>query len=57
MITDGLWKSVADDGMLCIGCLEQRLARELRPEDFTRVPLNGVSALTGSARIQARLGS
>lgn len=28
------------DGMLCIGCLEARLGRKLKPADFTNVPIN-----------------
>ena len=27
-------------GMLCVGCLETRLKRKLRPADFTRCYLN-----------------
>ena len=32
MVTHELWAN--SDGMLCIGCLEKRLGRELTPDDF-----------------------
>jgi hypothetical protein len=38
-VRDAIWKQVGMEdwgGCLCIGCLEQRLGRELRPKDFTR---------------------
>ena len=28
------WSDVGESGVLCIGCLEKRIGRELRPEDF-----------------------
>lgn len=36
MVKDEIWFSVCDDvyGMLCIGCLEERLGRRLTPTDF-----------------------
>ena len=33
MVTHELWAN--SDGMLCIGCLEKRLGRELTPDDFS----------------------
>jgi hypothetical protein len=35
-VTNELWARVnpGGDGMLCIGCLEKRLGRELTPDDF-----------------------
>lgn len=42
MIKDEIWLAVNpdDDGMMCIGCVEEVLGRELAPEDFTDCPLN-----------------
>lgn len=43
MVHDDIWRSVAGDsleGMLCIGCLEDRLGRRLTAEDFTDCILN-----------------
>jgi hypothetical protein len=39
MVHDPVWKEGGMgpwDGCLCIGCLEKRLGRKLRPEDFGR---------------------
>jgi hypothetical protein len=38
-------------GCLCVGCLEKRLGRRLRPKDFTRRPLN---TMTGTDRLIER---
>ena len=57
-VHDALWLSAnpAGKGMLCIGCLEERIGRPLVPSDFTDDPNNGwhegssqrlVSRLTG----------
>jgi hypothetical protein len=38
-VKTAIWKQVgmrAWNGCLCIGCLEQRLGRQLRPKDFAR---------------------
>ena len=38
-VKDAIWKEVgmrAWSGCLCIGCLESRLGRQLRPRDFSR---------------------
>lgn len=42
MLIKRIWNRIHDsyDGMLCIGCVEQRIGRELRPADFARCPLN-----------------
>jgi len=45
-------------GMLCIGCLESRLGRQLTPADFpTRIPLNHMIAFDPrtSDRLLSRL--
>lgn len=41
MILDDIWEAFgAGDGMLCVGCLEHRIGRELDVSDFTNCPLN-----------------
>lgn len=44
MVHDDLWKKHTSDfhgdGMLCIGCLEFRLGRQLNYHDFPIVPVN-----------------
>ena len=41
-------------GCLCVGCLEKRLGRRLKPKDFERDdPFN---QLPGSARLMKRMG-
>jgi len=42
MVHDEIWLSVSEDvyGMLCIGCLEERLGRRLTPDDFMDCPVN-----------------
>jgi hypothetical protein len=42
----------ADEGMLCIGCVEERLGRQLIPKDF---PQGSSDAPSGSARLRSRL--
>lgn len=57
MVTDQVWDSVANRGMLCIGCLEQRLGRMLHARDFTDAPINQIADMTddASARFLNRL--
>jgi hypothetical protein len=58
MVTNELWLSVVNDydgGKLCVGCIEKRLGRELRTEDFTVVPLNNPRYGTKSERLKSRL--
>lgn len=42
MLDSDVWEAVADehDRYLCIGCLEQRMGRQLTPDDFQDVPIN-----------------
>jgi len=43
MVQFDLWESAGmdpDGGMLCIGCLEERLGRELVGADFLDAPIN-----------------
>jgi hypothetical protein len=41
MVQHRLWAAKgAGAGYLCIGCLEQRIGRKLRPSDFIKCPIN-----------------
>lgn len=42
MLKDSVWSLIVplQDGMLCIGCVENRLGRVLTKDDFTRYPVN-----------------
>jgi len=43
MLRDSLWVLVnrgSRDGFLCLPCVERRLGRPLRRDDFTDVPIN-----------------
>ena len=60
MIHDDLWHDVTDEvgtngkGMVCIGCVEDQLGRNLTAADFKNVPLNYITPWQ-SARLQDRL--
>jgi hypothetical protein len=58
MVHDHVWSASGvgkrDRGRLCIGCLEQRLGRKLRPDDFTSAPCNSIGE-GKSLRLQSRL--
>jgi len=60
MIQFDLWKEFVpennSDTMLCLGCLEKRLGRELTPEDFLDCPLNNDEDYDKSNRFLSRLG-
>ncbi len=55
MVSDKVWNSVCEAGMLCIGCLETRVGRELNKDDFTECPLNSDNLLGASERLKDRL--
>lgn len=43
MVTDACWKRAGmtqHGGMLCIGCLEERLGKRLQPRNFSECALN-----------------
>lgn len=52
-----LWLSVVDSnkGMLCVGCLESRLGRELTSADFTGAYINRPDIFEHSMRLLSRL--
>ena len=54
-VTAKVWREAGDpEGCLCIGCLEVRLGRYLRPKDFA--PGDGLNGLPCSARLRDRRG-
>jgi hypothetical protein len=56
MVNDDVWTDSGvgwTGGMLCIGCLEDRLGRQLVPGDFMDAPINGRPP--HSERLRARL--
>lgn len=57
MVDDTLWDTINPKilGMLCIGCLEDRIGRLLTPEDFTICPVND-GCFGRSSRMLDRLG-
>jgi hypothetical protein len=57
MVTDEVWNVAwpQDRGMLCIGCLESLLGRQLTKDDFTDAPVNSPSIFNQSARLLERL--
>lgn len=57
MVRDDLWDAYGSptNGMLCIGCLEDRLGRQLQPGDFKAVPLNTGDDFPRSDRLRDRL--
>lgn len=61
MVHDEVWVGEAGmgktDGMLCIGCLETRINRELNSSDFTDFPINYIASVCGSSRLINRLQS
>lgn len=60
MVHDSIWgeSKVPTRALLCIGCLEKRIGRKLKPEDFTNAPVNdpGVFPMGRSVRLTERLG-
>src|SRR5262245_25312888 len=43
MVRDSVWKAAGMEpygGCLCIGCLEKRIGRKLKPKDFPSHPFN-----------------
>lgn len=55
MVHDTVWKAAGMTpwgGCLCIGCLEKRLGRKLRPRDFVRD--HPFSSIPGTERLTSR---
>jgi len=60
MVHNALWKAAGMNphgGMLCIGCLEERLGRKLTSADFTEAPVNRGCPEAYSPRLQMRLAA
>lgn len=56
-LRDAVWRSAAPEDarlVLCIGCVEKRLGRKLKPKDFQRN--SGFENVPGSARLLSRRG-
>jgi hypothetical protein len=54
-VRDAIWKKAGMErlgGCLCIGCLEKRLGRQLKPKDFKRG--DAFNALPGTDRLLKR---
>lgn len=56
MVQAAVWREAHPKrrGMLCIGCLETRLGRRLKPEDFTSAPINSIKEWH-SERLRSRI--
>jgi hypothetical protein len=58
MVIDDLWLAVVptEAGMLCLGCLEKRLGRELQRKDFAEFSVNAAAeGMPVSERLKGRL--
>jgi hypothetical protein len=57
MVSDEVWLEANPKGrgMLCIGCLEERLNRLLTKDDFIDAPVNSMWLTVGSTRLKNRL--
>lgn len=60
MLTEEVWTSLfpsgdSCEGMLCISCVETRLGRVLRPEDFPKYPVNHSDRFRRSLLLQQRI--
>jgi hypothetical protein len=55
MVHERIWKAHGvGEGHLCVGCLEKRIGRQLRRQDFTNAPINEIDAQM-SLRLRDRL--
>lgn len=68
MLTDDLWARVVATEppvrpnaggvvVLCVGCIEHRIGRELQPPDFKTVPLSDPTLNAMSPRLLTRIGA
>lgn len=56
MVHGEVWPIGPREGMLCIGCLESRIGRNLTPADFTSFPINTNPRQKRTVRLLDRLG-
>jgi len=57
MVHNAVWAEAGmdpDGGYLCIGCLEKRLGRMVRPRDFTGAPINDFDVPWDTTRLASR---
>lgn len=55
MVRDEVWAAAGLgplDGLLCLGCLERRIGRSLRPDDLDDAPINHPDNFRSSQRLQ-----
>ena len=60
MVNHDVWAKCGVDrngGMLCIGCLETRIGRELKADDFLDAPVNQQGFFDQSIRLKSRLNA
>ena len=59
MLVDSTWYLIHDSnrGMLCIGCIEKRLGRQLNANDFNDSYLNNPTTAPKSARLMERMSN
>lgn len=58
LVHDLVWDATGlepEGGMLCVGCVEKRLGRRLRPEDFPDVYINRIRREGGPPRLRSRM--
>lgn len=55
MVKDEIWPIEQDGGMLCVGCLERRIGRELKKDDFIKCPVNTWDCFIKGERLKNRL--
>jgi hypothetical protein len=57
MLVDDVWFSIhgSNLGMICIGCIENRLGRQLCPQDFNSSHVNNPKLYDMSARLLSRI--
>jgi len=58
MVHNDIWRQAnlsTADGMLCIGCLENRIGRTLNAHDFPDLPVNTSIHFPKSPRILSRI--
>jgi len=59
IVHDAVWLTANPKhaGMLCIGCVEKRIGRELCSDDFTWLPINLRALFFGSERLRDRMNA
>jgi hypothetical protein len=57
IVRDDVWPIAPEGGMLCVGCLEERIGRPLEPGDFTDAPFNWEACYGRSWRLVSVLPS